>query len=133
MEGESCSEGHGFESQQNLLDGHFSHWFVVNIVLLFVWKRPKLNEKEAGDGPFINEMSSITQKLLGWIGHGFEGIGDELVGKRDMPDQVVAVHRVTQVLKVGLCIQFGILVAFDVAERSDQKCTIFFAATVTRL
>ena len=31
---------------------HFSHSFVVKIVL-FVWKRPKINEKEAGDGPFF--------------------------------------------------------------------------------
>ena len=28
-----------------------SHLFLVKIVL-FAWKRPKINEKEAGDGPF---------------------------------------------------------------------------------
>ena len=26
--GDSCSEGHGFESQHHILDGHFSHLFV---------------------------------------------------------------------------------------------------------
>ena len=30
----SCSEGHGFESQHRILDGHFSHLFVVENVLL---------------------------------------------------------------------------------------------------
>ena len=37
MGGDSCSEGHRFESQQCLLDGHFSHIFVVKFVM-FVWK-----------------------------------------------------------------------------------------------
>ena len=32
MGGGSCPEGHGFESQHCLLDGNFSHKFVVKIV-----------------------------------------------------------------------------------------------------
>ena len=51
MGGDSRSKGCGFESRHRILDGHFSHIFVVKIVL-FVWKRPKINEKEAGDGPY---------------------------------------------------------------------------------
>ena len=47
----SCSRGHGFEYR--ILDGYFLHWFVAKIVF-FVWKRLKTNEKEAGDGPFLN-------------------------------------------------------------------------------
>ena len=30
--GDSCSEGHGFKSLHYILDGHFSHLFVVKIV-----------------------------------------------------------------------------------------------------
>ena len=33
MEGDSCSEGSGFESQNHLMDGHFSHLLVVKIVM----------------------------------------------------------------------------------------------------
>ena len=33
MGGDSCSEGRGFESQLCILDGHFSHIFLVKIVL----------------------------------------------------------------------------------------------------
>ena len=33
MGDDSCSRGHGFESQHQILDGHFSHLFVVKIVL----------------------------------------------------------------------------------------------------
>ena len=36
MEGDSCSEGRGFESQHCILNGHFSHVFVVKIVMMFV-------------------------------------------------------------------------------------------------
>ena len=31
MGGDSCSEGDGFESQHHILDGNFSHYFVVRI------------------------------------------------------------------------------------------------------
>ena len=40
MGDDSCSRGHGFESRCRILDGHFSHWFVIKIVL-FVWKDQK--------------------------------------------------------------------------------------------
>ena len=33
MGGDSCSEGCEFEFQHHLLDGHFSHLFVVKLVL----------------------------------------------------------------------------------------------------
>ena len=33
MGGDSCSNGRGFESKHHTLDGHFSHLFVVKIVM----------------------------------------------------------------------------------------------------
>ena len=54
MGGDSCSEGCGFKSQHSILEGHFSHLFVVKIVM-FVLKKTKINEKEAGDGPFLKK------------------------------------------------------------------------------
>ena len=54
MRGDSCSEGRGFKSPHCKLDGHFSHLFVVKIVMLF--EKTKINEKEAGDGPFIKNI-----------------------------------------------------------------------------
>ena len=45
---DSRSEGRGFKSQYRILDGHFSHIFVVKIVMLCVWK-------EAGIGPFLKK------------------------------------------------------------------------------
>ena len=50
MGGGSCSKGREFESQHNILNGHFSHLFVVKIVM---FETTKINEKEAGDGPFF--------------------------------------------------------------------------------
>ena len=49
--GGSCFEGHGFESRQCILDGHFHTIFckICNDVSL---KRPKINDKEAAVGPF---------------------------------------------------------------------------------
>ena len=44
-------KGRGFESRHHILDGHFSHIFVVKICNVCL-KRPKINEKEAGVGPF---------------------------------------------------------------------------------
>ena len=34
MGDDSCSKGCGFELQRSIPDGHFSHWFVVKIVLI---------------------------------------------------------------------------------------------------
>ena len=62
--GDSRSKGHGFESQRQILDWYdiFSHWFVVKIVLMFVWKRPKITEKEAGDGDSIQGNVLVSRK-----------------------------------------------------------------------
>ena len=49
---DSCSEGHGFKSLHRILDGHFFTYYCCkncNVCL----KRPKINEKEAGVGPFF--------------------------------------------------------------------------------
>ena len=48
MGGDSCSEGCGFESQHQILDGHFFTYFCL-------FEKTKINEKEAGDGPFLIE------------------------------------------------------------------------------
>ena len=50
MEGNSCTEGLGFESQNHILDEHFSHLFVEKVVML-VWK-DKNKRKSDRDGPF---------------------------------------------------------------------------------
>ena len=60
MGGNSCSESHGFKSQHHILDGHFSHIFVVKNVM-FVWK----DEKEAGDGPFRKHWQR-------WVWHSWQ-------------------------------------------------------------
>ena len=44
MVGDSCSKGRGFKSQHHILEGHFSHLFVVKLVLY----KTKINQKEAG-------------------------------------------------------------------------------------
>ena len=49
MGGDSCSKGCGFKSQHCKLDEHFSLIFIVKIV---TFKQTKINEKEAGVGPF---------------------------------------------------------------------------------
>ena len=41
MGGDSFTEGRWFEFRHSILDGHFSHIFVVKIVIMFVWKDRK--------------------------------------------------------------------------------------------
>ena len=54
MGGESCSEGRGFKSRYHILDGHFSHIFVVKICN-FCLKRPKINKKRPGLAHFFKK------------------------------------------------------------------------------
>ena len=55
MGGDSRSKVRGFESQHRILDGHFSHIFVVKICNVCL-NRPKINEKEAGLAHFKKIM-----------------------------------------------------------------------------
>ena len=50
MGGESCTGGREFKSRK--LDGYFLTFIFVKIAMS-VGKRPKINEKDAGDGPFF--------------------------------------------------------------------------------
>ena len=43
----SCLSGRGFESRRRILDGYYSHCFVVKIVL-FYWKDQKQTKKSLG-------------------------------------------------------------------------------------
>ena len=51
---ESRSEGRGFESRHYILDGHFSHIFVVKIVMIFVWKDQNQTKNRQGLAHFYN-------------------------------------------------------------------------------
>ena len=53
MAGDSSTEGRGFKSQHRILDVYFFTLIGCKIVLMFVYKRPKINEKAAGDGEFL--------------------------------------------------------------------------------
>ena len=57
MGGDSCHEGRGFEFQHRILDGYdiFSHIFVG------LFEKMKINEKEAGDGPFLKNIDHGSQ------------------------------------------------------------------------
>ena len=76
MWGDTCSKGHGFESQHHMMDGCFSHLFVVKIVV-FVSKDE--NKRNRGQEWLIfkcfnvprfkgtsKEMKKVT-KLLLWL------------------------------------------------------------------
>ena len=51
MGDDSCLRGCGFESQRHILDGHFFTIFCCKNCIVCL-KRPKINEKGAGVGPF---------------------------------------------------------------------------------
>ena len=50
---DSLTQGRGFESWHRILEGHDIFFTLISCKNCIVcWKRPKINEKEAGDGPF---------------------------------------------------------------------------------
>ena len=50
---DSRSEAHGFESRHRILDGHFFTYICCKNCNDVCLKRTKINEKEAGVGPFF--------------------------------------------------------------------------------
>ena len=66
MGGDSRSKSHGFESQHCILDGHFfTYIFVVKICNVCL-KRPKINEKEAGVGPFFFKKKDLKKIIISY-------------------------------------------------------------------
>ena len=61
---DSRSEGRGFESQHRILDGHFFTFICCKNCIVCL-KRPKINEKEAGVGPFLKNIVWLHSVTLG--------------------------------------------------------------------
>ena len=58
----SCLKGRGFESQHHILDGYFfTLIFCKNCI--FSLKLPKINEKEAGVGPFKKHCATFEMLI----------------------------------------------------------------------
>ena len=70
MGGDSYSKGCEFGSRHCILDGHFLHLFVLQLQCVF--GKTKINEKEAGVGPFkkeegvlhLSEINSVEFSIL---------------------------------------------------------------------
>ena len=58
MEGDSCSEGHGFESQHRILDGHFFTYICCKNCNYVFLKRPKINDKRGRGWPIF--LKNVT-------------------------------------------------------------------------
>ena len=77
MERDSRSEGCGFESRHCILDGHFFTYTCRKNCNAVCLKRPKINEKQAGVGPF-NISSRCHKKQCRYI---IEWLVSSLTGK----------------------------------------------------
>ena len=56
MGGDSHSKDGGFESRRRILDGHDIFYIFCCKNCIVCLKRQKINEKEAGVGPFLKEL-----------------------------------------------------------------------------
>ena len=61
MVGDSCSESYGFKYRHHLLNGHFSHIFVVKIAM---FEKTKVNKKRPGMARFIKKRKTVTRIVL---------------------------------------------------------------------
>ena len=61
---DSQSEGRGFKSWHHKLDGHFYTYIFCKNCNDVCLKRPKINEKEAGVGPFFSIKKTIEIRFI---------------------------------------------------------------------
>ena len=66
MGGDSYSKGREFESRHHILDGPFSHYFVVKR-LQCLFEKTKINEKEVGVGTFKKLICKLFCFMFGLI------------------------------------------------------------------
>ena len=59
---DSCSKGCGFEYRRRILDGHFFTLICCKNCIVCL-KRPKINEKDAGVGPFKKQCTHLGSCL----------------------------------------------------------------------
>ena len=59
MGGDSHSEDRGFKSGYRILDGHFSTYICCKNCNDVCLNRPKINEKDAGVGPFFKKTNTF--------------------------------------------------------------------------
>ena len=71
----SCLRGRGFESWRGILDGHFFTLICCKNYIVCL-KIPKINEKEAGVGPFLKKRTYDGGLILS--GEGPMSIGDPI-------------------------------------------------------
>ena len=57
MGGDSCSNGHEFESRHRILDGHFFTFICCKNCYPF--EKTKMNEKDAGVCPLKNNVETL--------------------------------------------------------------------------
>ena len=62
MGDDSCLKGRGFESWRHILDGHFFTLICCKNCIVCL-KRQKINEKEAGVGPFLKNSYFVQLKV----------------------------------------------------------------------
>ena len=62
MDDNSCSKGCGFESRCRILDEHYFTLICCKNCIVCL-KRPKINEKEAGVGPFFEKTPLLSNSL----------------------------------------------------------------------
>ena len=61
MWGDSCSKGREFESQHHILDGHFSHLFVVRIITFVCKDENKRKRDRKKEKAKYQGQSAITR------------------------------------------------------------------------
>ena len=84
---DSRSDGRGFKSRHHILDGHFSTYICCKNCNDVCLKRPKINEKEAGVGPFFLKKEMIVVNACAAImtqpfSHHFQVIFSIIVSHR---------------------------------------------------
>ena len=67
MGDDSCLKSGGFESRCHILDGHFFSLICCKNCNDVCFKRPKINEKEAGVSPFFTRHKRTQIDREKWV------------------------------------------------------------------
>ena len=122
---DSCSKGRGFESQHCILDGHFFTYICCKNCDEVCLKRPKINEKEAGVGPFKPPpfLPKLSQNPSGNT-HCWESITEQLVSSFTSLDSAASLHTKNNI--------FSCLVKSSLVKR-ETSCTVILPPTLSVL
>ena len=120
MGGDSCTKGREFKSRHHILDGYFSHLFVVKNIVMRVWKDK--NKLKKGRAHFLKKIVNAPSREALWIEPVETVTFDDAQTPSQLPTESPLESKLLFLKKRPFPASFSLFQCFQLTV--DSKCSI---------